>query len=271
MKLSNGNGGNAGRFVVLVAVLLMGLILAGCSKRESMSLAEDSASADQHLPFEAASDKGGISPTGSLTPDAIPAGTPVTIHLRLSLSSASSRSGDPFEAVLDEPIIVRGHTLAPILATFVPKIIWADKREVKTGQLFNKSFHITDSDDIFISPSHLGEFYWNFGWSGVVLGMGFIGVICGWVGARFNMAEYSTVTRILVTVVTIKQLIVGFEGAIAPSYVVWLRSLAAIGILHVIFARVSVVSRVFKPANSGAEVVSGASPDGRRMFPNLLT
>jgi hypothetical protein len=165
----------------------------------------------------------------------------------------------------------QGHTLTPILATFVPKIIWADKREVKTGQLFNKSFHITDSDDIFISPSHLGEFYWNFGWSGVVLGMGFIGVICGWVGARFNMAEYSTVTRILVTVVTIKQLIVGFEGAIAPSYVVWLRSLAAIGILHVIFARVSVVSRVFKPANSEAEVVSGASPDGQRMFPNLLT
>jgi hypothetical protein len=48
-----------------------------------------------------------------LAPAAIPAGTPVTIHLRLSLSSASSRAGDPFEAVLDEPIIVRGHTLAP--------------------------------------------------------------------------------------------------------------------------------------------------------------
>ena len=29
------------------------------------------------------------------------------------MSSASSRSGDPFDAVLDEPIIVRGHTLAP--------------------------------------------------------------------------------------------------------------------------------------------------------------
>ncbi len=57
MKLSNRNGGNAGGFVVLVAVLLMGLILAGCAKRESISLADDSASADQHLPFEAASDK----------------------------------------------------------------------------------------------------------------------------------------------------------------------------------------------------------------------
>jgi hypothetical protein len=101
--------------------------------------------------------------------------------------------------------------------------------------------------------------------------MGFIGVICGWVGARFNMAECRTVTRILVTVVTIKQLIVGFEGAIAPSYVVWLRSLAAIGILHLIFARVPVVSRMFKPTNSGPEVVSAEAPDRQRLFPNLLT
>jgi hypothetical protein len=165
----------------------------------------------------------------------------------------------------------RGHTLTPIVATFVPKIIWSDKREVKTGQLFNKSFHITDSDDIFISPSHLGELYWNFGWAGAVLGMGFIGVVCGWVGARFNMAEYRTVTRILVTVVTIKQLIVGFEGAVAPSYVVWLRSLAAIGILHLIFARVPAVPRMFKPTNSGSDVVSAEPPRGQRLFPNLLT
>jgi hypothetical protein len=165
----------------------------------------------------------------------------------------------------------RGHTLTPILATFVPKIIWSDKREVKTGQLFNKSFHITDSDDIFISPSHLGELYWNFGWAGAVLGMGFIGVVCGWVGARFNMAEYRTVTRILVTVVTIKQLIVGFEGAVAPSYVVWLRSLAAIGILHLIFARVPAVPRMLKPTNSGSDVVSAEPPGGQRLFPNLLT
>jgi hypothetical protein len=113
MRLSNSIWRNATGFVVLVGVLLMGLILAGCSKRESMSPVEESPSADQHLPFDATSDSGGISPTGLLAPAAIPAGTPVTIHLRLSLSSASSRSGDPFDAVLDEPIIVRGHTLAP--------------------------------------------------------------------------------------------------------------------------------------------------------------
>jgi hypothetical protein len=164
----------------------------------------------------------------------------------------------------------QGHTLSPILATFVPKIIWSGKQEVQTGQMVNKLFHVSDSDDVFISPSNLGELYWNFGWFGVLLGMGVIGLICGWVGARFNLAEYSTVTRILVTVVTIKQLIVGFEGAIAPGYVVWMRSLAAIGILHLIFARIPVVSRLFEPTVLGPE----AAPDraaGRQLFPNLLT
>jgi hypothetical protein len=165
----------------------------------------------------------------------------------------------------------RGYTLLPILATFMPKILWSDKLRVPTGQLVNKQFHITDSDDIYISPSHLGELYWNFGWSGVVFGMTVIGLICGWVGARFNPAEFRTVTRVLVTVITIKQLIVGFEGGISDIYVVWLRALAGIGILHLIFARVPVVSRLFRPANSGPDVVSAEQPHGQRLFPNLLT
>jgi hypothetical protein len=123
MKLSNENGRNVSGFAVLVIVLVMGLILAGCSRRDALPLVEESASADQHLPFDATSDKSGISPTGSLAPAAIPAGTPVTIHLQLSLSSASSRAGDPFEAVLDEPIIVRGHTLAPRGAVLVGRVL----------------------------------------------------------------------------------------------------------------------------------------------------
>jgi hypothetical protein len=165
----------------------------------------------------------------------------------------------------------RGHTLSPVLATFIPKIVWSDKPDVPVGQLFNKSFHITDSDDVFISPSHLGELYWNFGWPGVVLGMSLIGAICGWVGARFNLQEFRTVTRILVIVVTIKELIVGFEGAIAPLYVTWLRSLAGIGILHLIFARLPVASRLFAPIRSGSEVVPAGGRRSERLFPNLLT
>jgi hypothetical protein len=164
-----------------------------------------------------------------------------------------------------------GHTLTPILATFVPKILWSGKQEVQTGQLVNKQFHVTESDDIYISPSNLGELYWNFGWTGAVLGMGLIGLLCGWIGARFNLAQYSSVTRILVTVVTIKQLIVGFEGAIASGYVVWMRSLAAIGILHLLFARVPVFSRDHAAQDAEPDASAGRNLRTRPLFPNLLS
>lgn len=117
MKWSHGQWRNAAVFsIVLIA-------LTGCSRHEGLPVAEESAAADQQLPFEAASDKAGNFPTGALAPTAVPAGTPVTIHLRLSLSSASSRPGDPFEAVLDEPIVVRGQTIAPRGAVLAGKVL----------------------------------------------------------------------------------------------------------------------------------------------------
>src|SRR4051794_32138728 len=119
MKLSKRNGRNQTGFVVL----LLALSLAGCTQRESLPTSVETVSADQHLPFEGTSDKAGNFPTSSFTPAAIPAGTPVTIHLQLSLSSASSRPGDPFDAVLDEPIVVRGQTIAPRGAVLVGKVL----------------------------------------------------------------------------------------------------------------------------------------------------
>jgi hypothetical protein len=166
----------------------------------------------------------------------------------------------------------QGYTLSPILQAFIPKIIWSEKQVIPTGQFFNKQFQLVEGDEVYISPSHLGELYWNFGWSGVVLGMGLIGSICGWVGAGFNLAEFRTVTRILVTVITIKQLIVAFESTIADSYVVWLRSLAGIGMLHLAFARVPAISRLFRPASLAPERLPAADrPAPERLFPNLLT
>jgi hypothetical protein len=164
-----------------------------------------------------------------------------------------------------------GYTLSPILETFIPKIFWSDKQRIPTGQLFNKRFHIVEGDEVYISPSHLGELYWNFGWAGVVLGMTVIGVLCGWVGARFNLTEYVTVTRVLVTLITIKQLIVVFESTISDCYVVWLRSLAAIAVLHVIFARIPAASRFFVSARSSPGSVAPVERGGGRPFPNLLT
>ncbi len=155
----------------------------------------------------------------------------------------------------------RGHTLTPLISTFVPRLLWAGKPDVQAGQLVNQAFHVSDSADTYISPSHLGELYWNFGWAGVVLGMPIIGLLCGWVGARFNLRDGVTVTRLLVTILTLQYIIHGFEGSIAVSYVVWLRSLAAVAALDRLFAR---------PAGRDAPGPVTAAPMPQRRFPNLL-
>jgi len=163
-----------------------------------------------------------------------------------------------------------GHTLTPILATFLPKIVWSDKPDVPTGQVMNKEFHVTDSEDVYISPSHLGELYWNFGWLGVLVGMTAIGGILGFVGSRFNLADAKTVTRLLITVVTIKQVVMSFEGVIAASYVVWLRSLAGIGLLHVIFARIPVRLRGRGTEHEESRMPA-IGPIGVKSFSNLMS
>jgi hypothetical protein len=163
-----------------------------------------------------------------------------------------------------------GYTLTPLLTAFLPRIIWSDKPEIPTGQIVNKVFHVSEVPDVYISPSHLGELYWNFGWPGAVLGMGLIGSLLGFISSRFNLAENRTVTALLVVMLTIKQLILGFEGAIAPDYVVWLRSMAAVGVLHLLFARVPISTesspaarRTLRPDTAGR--IANAGP-----FPNLL-
>jgi hypothetical protein len=54
-----------------------------------------------------------MSPTAGFSFDGIPAGTEVTVRLQSALSSADSRAGDSFQAVLVEPIVVAGKMVVP--------------------------------------------------------------------------------------------------------------------------------------------------------------
>jgi hypothetical protein len=164
-----------------------------------------------------------------------------------------------------------GSTLAPLLATFVPKIIWSDKPAVATGRVVNKEFHVTEADfsDTYISPSIPGELYWNFGWPGILIGMALIGGALGYLGQRCNLAERKTVTNLIVVVVTIKQVIVGMEGTVSPEYVVWLRSLGAVGILHLMFAKVPISGRSSISVEQPA-LLAHAQLSPPRPFSNIL-
>jgi hypothetical protein len=163
-----------------------------------------------------------------------------------------------------------GYTLSPIFTTFIPRLIWPGKPSIPTGQILNKEFHVSAVAETFISPSHIGELYWNFGWAGVVLGMSGLGYLFGFIGRRFDLAEAATITRLLVLVVTVRQVVLGSEGEFATQYIVWMRSLAGIGLLHLMFARVRLAAPADTVPRSAGMVEGGPPAITQRLFPNLL-
>lgn len=56
----------------------------------------------------------------------IPSGTPITVRLQSAVSSATSNSGDRFEAVLAVPIEVSGRTVAPAGAAASGRVVAAN-------------------------------------------------------------------------------------------------------------------------------------------------
>jgi hypothetical protein len=135
-----------------------------------------------------------------------------------------------------------GATLAEIPTAFIPRILWPSKESMAVGQVFNKTFHLSSVEDTFISPSHVGEVYWNFGWAGTLLMMPALGLLLGFIGPRCIAYPRLSLTRLMIMLITIFAFVVRAEGSIATEVVVWMRSMAAIGLLHLMCARPTVGS-----------------------------
>ena len=108
----------------LTAVLLC-LALIACSRQPRTPGGSENPATDQSLPFDGASQKSGISPTRKLVPGSLPSGTVINLRLRTPVSSASSGSGDIFDAVLDEPLVIDGKTVVSRGALVKGRIVGA--------------------------------------------------------------------------------------------------------------------------------------------------
>ncbi len=180
-----------------------------------------------------------------------------TLFQRASLEANVERA---FERTGVDVPFQDGHTLIEIPLAFIPRLVWPDKPGVPTGQLFNHEFFPGGSPDTYISPSSLGELYWNFGWPGMLIGLTLIGALLGFVGRKCDLSDQVSVTRVLVLLATVYYLCWGFEGAMDVSYVSWMRSLAAIGLFHQLFAR-----RIPAPAATG--VATSARSESKALVP----
>jgi hypothetical protein len=102
----------ASQLIVVLMAAAVGLAWeTGCSRQLAVPASGSAGSAP--LPFDRVSDNSGISPTAGFSFDGIPAGTEVTVRLQSALSSAKSRAGDSFQAVLVEPMVVAGKMVVP--------------------------------------------------------------------------------------------------------------------------------------------------------------
>lgn len=126
--------------IFILALILLALSTA-CGKMPSSADAAQPAadatadpSSPEGLPFS------GKAPgkSGALVPDqvTIPAGTVIPVRLQSSISSATAQPGQHFEAVLDEPLVVNGRTVAERGASVVGRVVQARK----SGHLHNSGY-----------------------------------------------------------------------------------------------------------------------------------
>jgi hypothetical protein len=113
--------------ILALAIVLAGVLLAvGCgSVPDTVKAAQPTAdsNAGATLPF-ASEKKPEAAVVDSLT---VPTGTLVNVRLQQAVSSASARSGEEFAAVLDEPLVSEGKTIAPRGATVTGRVVAARK------------------------------------------------------------------------------------------------------------------------------------------------
>lgn len=166
----------------------------------------------------------------------------------------------------------KGYTIGLFFAGFIPRVLWPDKPDSAVGQLFNRQFGISADPNTYISSTQLGELYWNFGWTGILVGMPLIGFLLGFVGCRCCLAEHKSITRFLLLAVTVYLICLRFEGGIAITYTQWIRSVALVLVLHFVFARENVLGRrVATGSSQGPEQTASAGQSRARVsFPNLM-
>jgi hypothetical protein len=113
--------------ILALAIVLAGVLLAvGCGNvPDTVKAAQPATDSNTTATLPFASEKKPEAPAAdALT---IPTGTLMNVRLQQSVSSASARSGEEFAAVLDEPLVSEGKTIAPRGATVTGRVVAARK------------------------------------------------------------------------------------------------------------------------------------------------
>jgi hypothetical protein len=102
--------------------LLLALSI-GCAQQKADLLPTENVS--KQLPFDRTPDGSGVPATAALAPGTVPAGTALVIRLQSPISSVNAHSGDLFQGVLTQPVLLNDRTFLPIGAVVRGKVLAA--------------------------------------------------------------------------------------------------------------------------------------------------
>ncbi|HTR23565.1 MAG TPA: hypothetical protein VMI10_06240 [Terriglobales bacterium] len=114
-----------------IALLTFVALPIGCGHKPNVP--ESDSANKQKLPFDQQSRANGLSPSRSIVPSAtrLPEGTSITVRLRAALSSATAHSGDTFDGITEDPIVVDGQIIVARGTDFVGRVLEAKRSDGK--------------------------------------------------------------------------------------------------------------------------------------------
>jgi hypothetical protein len=109
-----------------------------------------------------------------------------------------------------------GWSIGYIPLSYIPRVLWKDKPRFETGIWVTDNFGYPGIDTS-TGSTWIGEFFFNFGWAGVIIGMALLGIWFRFLQDMFLRMD-STIPAMLAGIVTIMVIGPAIEGdLLAPT------------------------------------------------------
>lgn len=140
--------------------------------------------------------------------------------------------------------------LAPI-GLLVPRFLWPDKPVIGIGREFGTTFQLVSSVDktTRIAPSLISEFYWNFGFPAVVIGMFLVGGCYRFVYQKFGtLAGFDPMRKGIYILLFLR--LIHLEGSFGSTLGVVVKGYVILHILIVVSKKIGLLGEMTDVATS---------------------
>ena len=124
-----------------------------------------------------------------------------------------------------------GKTLGLFFVAFIPRIIWPGKPTITIGRYITDVYGSGPEIESSTAPTQLGEFFINFGYPGIIVGMLMYGILLRF-AHEILLCGKPTTPGYFVAVVVLLRLGLGFQGDTANNFAVTVMVIVPIIVAH---------------------------------------